>query len=1367
MKACGGKSSNTADTGKTQKTLLHFFQQQAQTCSPIDKVICPGCNLQVPKSKLNWHLDHDCKSKNCQKKVGGKEKSRKNKKLSKIDKEKKKVKARRQAVLSDSEDDSDDLCALYCKKNESPNESDYSDACYISPDMVETQLIELESGSELVLALQPDSLRKTSSPYFSPNLKHKQYSSRKRQEKVICYEVPQLQKNGIALLEADWSSPQVTPEKANEADIIDMPQLASRPLSFSPQTKSGKAVKAMMEADWQSPSPVTTPKKNDDLIENQNKTNKICLDSTVRTDSESEDDFQTSFVIGTPKNLKLRNKSSFTPTLTKQKKKCLVFSPDSNCKNFVEKTTPNKIKTVPCELDEKNPNETKNKFENSTLSLTHTGSTTERESLSLSPGTFVNMKVHITELKDTSVGPHIGKLEEEKSAPCKFQSEEWNNDSSSSGSDESVMLFSRAGSPALVTPTRSPSPLLIDAHVEEGISHVRNLFNDTSPCDTNVDPSVNTNMHLNVNKVKSSQDDVFDSLSQPSLQRNKNFHRSPWKIKQGLRSTGLLQNSSQKLSVTNCREKKPTPSPSGSASNSPAKLTPLKNTDEEDQLKNDPTRYRHQRGYYLENFLRILDTVLSQPQDVKLLNDDDLDVIKTFQGLTLQAQKLYVRLFQRKIKWNRISKVEYREICEKEDTQLYINELSYANFLHQENEMADLEEVLQLLSTGELHELCKQMKLRTAGKKEDLVATLSKFAKQQPTIISAFSKGSKGNSLLMKRAQACLGHCCLVNKSVRQVFMRVLMLYGLPRYDDDEEGGQQSQLTTLLMVNMGRMRFPSYDIIRDHAIFQTRDDLIRFENCSQIQGDVEECMEKHRWEAALEHCDLARTIYHNLINDIHLMEHDASLPRFLRRFTSVSLLVYVLTCSVECYQKLKNYHKAVEQLQELLAQTTHLQDYRGRWYDRLALNLEMHLKKPAQAVEVINKALRDPEVRKGHRLSLSIRAERMAASARYKSFIPAITEMPLMKPVEAPKVVIEGRSLPADIPGYKRSFIRQDSDRHAGDGEVTVCSVEELALGHYKQLGYSEGLHREGATVNTLFGIYFWDALYAPVCDVFRSPHQAAPLDLDDANFYEARRQQIDHRLSELCSWCEEEAEVELERIWNHHAGEVSLVAWDLFRNVEHAKGLVNSLGLRVIAAICERLAKDHRFTRSGFPDLIVWNPSTKMSRIVEVKGPNDRLSTKQILWLDYLLASEAVAEVCHVEAIGAKKIKLASPRKISPKKTSKKSPKNNEVSDLENAVEGTQKQKKKKDEGSVCVKNGEVSDEKNITNSSASVNENHNVSEEKNVNEDDRPLRSKSKRRNSDDFEEPRKKFKKNTVIKGTGVVKNKKKIEGKKKSD
>ena len=42
----------------------------------------------------------------------------------------------------------------------------------------------------------------------------------------------------------------------------------------------------------------------------------------------------------------------------------------------------------------------------------------------------------------------------------------------------------------------------------------------------------------------------------------------------------------------------------------------------------------------------------------------------------------------------------------------------------------------------------------------------------------------------------------------------------------------------------------------------------------------------------------------------------------------------------------------------------------------------------------------------------------------------------------------------------------------------------------------------------------------------------------------------------------------------------------------------MKSLGLEVLAAVCERLAKNYRHTRSGFPDLIVWNPNNKVGHV-------------------------------------------------------------------------------------------------------------------------------------------------------------------------
>lgn len=54
---------------------------------------------------------------------------------------------------------------------------------------------------------------------------------------------------------------------------------------------------------------------------------------------------------------------------------------------------------------------------------------------------------------------------------------------------------------------------------------------------------------------------------------------------------------------------------------------------------------------------------------------------------------------------------------------------------------------------------------------------------------------------------------------------------------------------------------------------------------------------------------------------------------------------------------------------------------------------------------------------------------------------------------------------------------------------------------------------------------------------------------------------------------------------------------------------------------------------------LVTWG--VLLLQLVEVKGPTDRLSQKQQIWLDELQKLGADVEVCHVTAIGARGARL------------------------------------------------------------------------------------------------------------------------------
>jgi Fanconi-associated nuclease 1 len=126
------------------------------------------------------------------------------------------------------------------------------------------------------------------------------------------------------------------------------------------------------------------------------------------------------------------------------------------------------------------------------------------------------------------------------------------------------------------------------------------------------------------------------------------------------------------------------------------------------------------------------------------------------------------------------------------------------------------------------------------------------------------------------------------------------------------------------------------------------------------------------------------------------------------------------------------------------------------------------------------------------------------------------------------------------------------------------------------------------------------------------------PLDIDSDDFYLNRKEAIDAHLKAIEVWSDGDLREFLVDRWNENYGSVSGVSWELFRSFDHFFGLVTCFKRCQLRGMVERVLKKHRHTRSGFPDLTVWNPASRSVKIIEVKGPNDRLSTKQILWLGY-----------------------------------------------------------------------------------------------------------------------------------------------------
>ncbi|CAM9004065.1 unnamed protein product [Rhodiola kirilowii] len=250
---------------------------------------------------------------------------------------------------------------------------------------------------------------------------------------------------------------------------------------------------------------------------------------------------------------------------------------------------------------------------------------------------------------------------------------------------------------------------------------------------------------------------------------------------------------------------------------------------------------------------------------------------------------------------------------------------------------------------------------------------------------------------------------------------------------------------------------------------------------------------------------------------------------------------------------------------------------RGYWTLRLSIDLE-HIGRPNESLTVAEDGLTDPWVRAGSRLALQRRVLRLGKPPR-RWKIPSFSVSFKRKLNE---VNVQGRPLNCEA-GMKSRF-------YGNDGEQ--CGVEELALQYYAGI---------------------------------------APLDLDTDSFYLSRKDNIESHLQKIQAGMAEEI---LISSWQCNEGtSCKGVNWDR-HSLSDLRAVVTCIGGSCLASLCRHLAQDYRSWSSGMPELtslaVPWD-YTGEAKLVEVKGPRDRLSEQQHAWLLFLMDCGFNTEVCKV----------------------------------------------------------------------------------------------------------------------------------------
>lgn len=189
---------------------------------------------------------------------------------------------------------------------------------------------------------------------------------------------------------------------------------------------------------------------------------------------------------------------------------------------------------------------------------------------------------------------------------------------------------------------------------------------------------------------------------------------------------------------------------------------------------------------------------------------------------------------------------------------------------------------------------------------------------------------------------------------------------------------------------------------------------------------------------------------------------------------------------------------------------------------------------------------------------------------------------------------------------------------------VRVEEVVRLALDNET----APCVYAENALLCGLFGLWLWPEMFRGIEGAFANPFQAAPLDIHQENFVENRP-----GIRQLWQLIDEEIHhAHITRIWEEKFGIANyFVNWHFLSRdlLELALQCIPATHLKVIF---ERLLFDIKSNRSGLPDLIQFFPAQKTYRMIEVKGPGDRIQDNQQRWLDYFSQHQIPAEVWYVQ---------------------------------------------------------------------------------------------------------------------------------------
>ncbi|MGN8275607.1 VRR-NUC domain-containing protein [Pseudomonas sp. SMN5] len=169
----------------------------------------------------------------------------------------------------------------------------------------------------------------------------------------------------------------------------------------------------------------------------------------------------------------------------------------------------------------------------------------------------------------------------------------------------------------------------------------------------------------------------------------------------------------------------------------------------------------------------------------------------------------------------------------------------------------------------------------------------------------------------------------------------------------------------------------------------------------------------------------------------------------------------------------------------------------------------------------------------------------------------------------------------------------------------------------------------ENSLINSLFGLLCWPAIFAPLPGAFFHPFQRGPVDLLNEDFHERRAELFAACFAELDDG--RYRQTILRRYTEKWGVQSPFVFWGALSE-ELLEQALDCLPAEHLRHWFLRLLLDIKANRAGMPDLIQFWPQHKAYRMIEVKGPGDRLQDNQLRWLEFCHEHQMPVAVCYVQ---------------------------------------------------------------------------------------------------------------------------------------